>query len=241
MTDLAPAQPEPRGGWQSATVTNIHVETPTAKTFTFRLERPTPHLAGQHLVVRLSAPDGYSASRSYSIASTPDDSGELDVTIERLPDGEVSLFLHDEVIVGDVIEVRGPIGGWFVWRGEAPALLIGGGSGVVPLMAMLRLARRLGRSSSVRLLVSVRTPDDLYYATELPGEETSVIYTRASPADSLRPTGRMTRDDVAPLVDPGATAYICGSSPFCDAATEIVISCGIAADWIRVERFGPSG
>ena len=87
----------------------------------------------------------------------------------------------------------------------------------------------------------MRTPDDLYYATELPGEETSVIYTRASPADSLRPTGRMTRDDVAPLVDPGATAYICGSSPFCDAATEIVISCGIAADWIRVERFGPSG
>jgi ferredoxin-NADP reductase len=241
VTDLQSAPPAPIGGWQSATVTRIHRETSTAKTFSLRLERPTPYLAGQHLIVRLSAPDGYSASRSYSIASAPGSDLDVDLTVERLPGGEVSMFLDDDVVVGDVVEVRGPIGLWFVWRADTPALLIGGGSGIVPLMAMLRLARRLGRSSSVRLLVSVRTPDVLYYASELPGPETSVIYTRASPADSPRPTGRLTRDDVAPLVDLSATAYICGSSPFCDAAAEIVMDCGLASDRIRIERFGPSG
>lgn len=241
MTDRPLAPGVPTGGWQSATVTRIHPETSTAKTFTLGLERPTPYLAGQHLVVRLTAPDGYSALRSYSIASDPDSFDEADLTVERLPGGEVSMFLHDEVIVGDVIEVRGPIGLWFVWRGDTPALLIGGGSGIVPLMAMLRLARRLGRSSSVRFLVSVRAPDVLYYASELPGPETSVIYTRTSPAGSQRPPGRVTRDDIAPLVDPRATTYICGSSPFCDAVSEIAMGCGVATDHIRIERFGPSG
>lgn len=151
------------------------------------------------------------------------------------------MFLHDEVAVDDVVDVRGPIGGWFVWRGDTPALLIGGGSGIVPVMAMLRLARRLEHPPGVHLLVSVRSPDDLYYSDELPGPDTTVVYTRKSPADSRRPTGRISRDDVDPLVEPLATAYICGSAPFCDAATEIIIDSGIESEHIRIERFGPSG
>ena len=138
-------------------------------------------------MVRLTAPDGYTASRSYSVASAPDDSNEIELTVERLEGGEVSTFLHDDVAVGDELEVRGPIGGWFVWNADAPALLVGGGSGVVPLMAMLRLARRTGRADLVRLVVSVRTPDDLYYADEIVGPETTLVYTRVAPPASARP------------------------------------------------------
>ena len=117
------------------------------------LSEPTPYLAGQHFLIRLTAPDGYRAQRSYSVASAPGDSGEIELTVEHLPDGEVSSFLHEVVMVGDKLEVRGPIGGWFVWRGDTPAVLIGGGSGVVPLMAMLRLARQTGRADLVNLVV----------------------------------------------------------------------------------------
>src|SRR5438477_116029 len=159
-----------RTAWQTATLVSVSNETDRAKTFRHRPHQPTPHLAGQHYVIRLTAPDGYTASRSYSIASAPDGSAELDFTVERLDDGEVSTFLHDVAQPGDDLEVRGPIGGWFVWEGTTPVLLVGGGSGVVPLMAMLRLARRTGRAELVRLVVSVRTPDDLYYAAELPGD-----------------------------------------------------------------------
>src|SRR5579864_8966929 len=121
------------------------------------------------MVLRLTAPDGYTASRSYSIASAPDGShgsNEIELTVEHLEDGEVSSFLHDEVVVGDQLEVRGPIGGWFVWRGQSSALLVGGGSGVVPLMAMHRLARQTGRSDLVHLVVSARAPEAIYYASE---------------------------------------------------------------------------
>src|ERR1700737_4388185 len=146
-----PDQPAPSSPWRAASVVDIRAETRRAKTFRFRLAEPSPHLAGQHYIVRLTAPDGYSASRSYSIASAPDDSPDFELTVERLDGGEVSTFLHDEVLVGDELDVRGPIGGWFVWRGESRALLVGGGSGVVPLMAMLRLARQRRRSDLVRL------------------------------------------------------------------------------------------
>ncbi len=162
-----------------------------AKTFRLTLTTPAVRLAGQYYVVRLTAPDGYTASRSYSVASAPSDSGEIELTVERLEGGEVSEFLHDEVMVGDELEVRGPIGLWFVWEAETPAILVGGGSGVVPLMAMLRLARQSGRSDLLRMAVSVRTPDDLYYAHELPGPETTVAYTRVVPPSSTRPPGRL--------------------------------------------------
>src|SRR2546427_7346411 len=162
-----------RTAWQTATLVSVSNETDRAKTFRLRLHQPTPHLAGQHYVIRLTAPDGYTASRSYSVASPPDGSAEIELTVELLPDGEVSSFLHEVVVPGDTIEVRGPIGGWFVWRGDTPVVLVGGGSGVVPLMAMLRLTRRAGRSDLLRLVVSARSPAELYYAGELPGPETT--------------------------------------------------------------------
>jgi len=227
--------------WQTATVVSVRTETPRAKTFRLALAHPSPHLAGQHYVLRLTAPDGYTASRSYSVASAPGDTGEIEVTVERLTGGEVSEFLHEIVVPGDQLDVRGPIGGWFVWRGDSPALLIGGGSGVVPLMAMLRHARRTGTTDLVRLLVSVRTPQDLYYADELPGPESTVVYTRQSPAGWPRPPSRLTAADLAPLVFPDATVYVCGSSGFADAATGLLVGLGLPAERIRVERFGATG
>jgi ferredoxin-NADP reductase len=128
-----------------------------------------------------------------------------------------------------------------VWRGDEPAVLVGGGSGVVPLMAMLRLARATGRSDLVRLVVSVRTPADLFYAGELPGPEVTVVHTRVAPPGSARPAGRLTADDLAPAVVPGAAAFVCGSSGFADAATGLLTGLGVPADRIRVERFGPTG
>ncbi len=227
--------------WQPATVVGIRRETARAKTFRCALARPSGHRAGQHYVVRLTAPDGYTASRSYSIASAPDASDQFELTVERLDDGEVSTFLHDEVAVGDELEVRGPIGGWFVWGGSSPALLVGGGSGVVPVMAMLRLARQTGCSDLVRLVVSVRTPDDLYYADEIAGPETTLVYTRAAPSGFARPPARIASTDIPQPIAPDAAAYVCGSSGFADAATDVLMKVGVPAEHIRVERFGPTG
>jgi ferredoxin-NADP reductase len=226
--------------WQDATVLAVRDETPTARTFRLRLPAPHPHLPGQHYVVRLTAPDGYSATRSYSVASAPDSSGEIELTVEKLVDGEVSEFLHDVVAPGDEVEVRGPIGGFFAWRGDRPALLVGGGSGVVPLMAMLRTARAAGNPDLVRLVVSVRSPADLYYRDEIAGPQTVVVHTRSAPADDPRGAGRLTATDLAPLVRGGEDVFVCGSPAFCDAATERLIEAGVPTETIRVERFGPS-
>jgi ferredoxin-NADP reductase len=230
---------EKRSPWLPATIVAVTPETAAAKTFRLRLPEPSGHLAGQHYIVRLTAPDGYSASRSYSVASAPDGSAEIDLTVERLPGGEVSTFLHDEVRPGDELEVRGPLGGWFTWAGDSPALLVGGGSGIVPLMSMLRLARRRSSADLVRLVVSVRDPSSLYYAGELPGPETTIVYTRGAPASDPRPPGRLRATDLHP--PEGASAYICGSSPFADAAAELVLDLGIGPGRIKIERFGPSG
>ena len=234
----APAGPIP---WQTARVVAIRAETARAKTFRLALAGPSGHRAGQHYVVRLTAPDGYTASRSYSVASAPDGSPEFELTVERLDDGEVSTFLHDVVVPGDELEVRGPIGGWFVWDGETPAVLVGGGSGIVPLMAMLRLARATHRSALVRMVVSVRSPGDLYYAEELPGPETAVVYTREIPPAAPRPAGRLTAGDLAGAVRSDATGYVCGSSGFADHASDLLVGLGLPTGRIRVERFGPSG
>ncbi|MGA3149368.1 MAG: ferredoxin reductase [Acidimicrobiales bacterium] len=240
MTEPIPPVPPP-GKWQNATVVDIRPETASAKTFRLALDTPAEYLAGQHYVVRLTAPDGYTASRSYSVSSAPDGSSEIELTVERLPEGEISSFLHDEVVVGDTLEVRGPIGGWFVWREDTPALLIAGGSGLVPLMAMLRQARRTGRSDLVHLIVSIRAPEDLYYATELPGPETKVLYTRRAPEGWPRPPGRLSPEDLPSPLAPETMAYVCGSSGFCDAATGVLGDTGIPEQRIRVERFGPTG
>jgi ferredoxin-NADP reductase len=227
--------------WETARVLAIRDENARTKTFRFAVDEPTNHRAGQHYVVRLTAPDGYTASRSYSVASAPDGTNEFELTVERLDGGEVSTFLHEVVEVGDELEVRGPIGGWFVWDGATPAVLVGGGSGIVPLMAMLRMARATGRSELVRLVVSVRSPADLYYADEVAGTETTVVYTRHAPASVTRPPGRLMLDDVTPALLPDATAYVCGSSGFADAASDLLVAAGVGTDHIRVERFGPSG
>ncbi len=226
--------------WQVATVTDVRPETPTAKTFRLALTTPTPQLAGQYYVVRLTAPDGYTASRSYSVASAPNDSGDIELTVEMLEGGEVSVFLHDEVVVGDELEVRGPIGLWFVWTAQTPAILVGGGSGIVPLMAMLRLARQTGHSDLVRMAVSVRTPDDLYYAHELPGPETTVAYTRTVPPSHPRRAGRLSEHDLASLLMPDATAFVCGSPGFADFASGLLVGLGQPVERIRIERFGPT-
>jgi ferredoxin-NADP reductase len=162
----------------------------------------------------------------------------LDLTFSFL---SFACFLHDVVEVGDELELRGPIGGWFVWDGESPAVLVGGGSGVVPLMAMLRLARRTGRSDRLRVVVSVRSPADVYYPDELPGPETTIVYTRESPPGVDRAVGRLTADDVALVLVPDATAYVCGSARFAEAASSLLVEAGVPVERIRVERFGPTG
>jgi ferredoxin-NADP reductase len=227
--------------WQLARVLTVRDETPRARTFRIALPEPRRHLAGQHYVVRLTAPDGYTASRSYSVASAPDDTGEIELTVEKLDGGEVSEYLHEVVEPGDELEVRGPIGGFFAWDGESPALLVGGGSGVVPLMAMLRQARATGRTDLVRLIVSARSPDGLYYADELPGSDALVIYTRQAAPGAGRTAGHLAQADVAPLVRGGETVFVCGSPGFADAATAVLLEAGVPVGSIRVERFGPSG
>jgi ferredoxin-NADP reductase len=226
-----------RIGWRPSVVEEIRQETSTAKTFRFRLPEASTHLAGQHYVLRLTAPDGYSAVRSYSVASPPDDSEHIELTIERLMGGEVSEFMHDVVVVGDTIDIRGPVGGWFVWRADRPAVLIAGGSGVVPLMAMLRLARQKGVEDLLRLLVSVRKPDDLFYSGEIPGPQTTVIYTSESPPGDSRPTGRIQLEDIPTLPDSGLV-YICGSENFAEAAADLVLASGVTSDLLRIEKFG---
>ncbi|MGH9121443.1 MAG: FAD-binding oxidoreductase [Acidimicrobiales bacterium] len=230
------------GGWQEAEVTGIHSETARVKSLTLALPVITPFLAGQHFLVRLTAPDGYRAQRSYSVGSAPSDGTSIELTVEKLPGGEVSEFLHDELQVGDMLEVRGPIGGWFVWDGTSPALLIGGGSVVVPLMSMLRLARREG-SSRAHLIVSARTPEDLIYSGELESADTTLVFTRAVRSGFPRPAGRLTVSDIEPHLSAGAgaTVYVCGSTPFTDAAEDLARQAGASVESIRVERFGPSG
>ena len=225
--------------WQTARVLDVRDETPRARTLRLALPAARRHVAGQHYVVRLTAPDGYTASRSYSVASAPDDSGEIELTVEALEDGEVSGYLHEVVEPGDELEVRGPIGGFFAWPGDTPALLVGGGSGVVPLVSMLRQARRDGRADLLRLVVSARSPEDLYYASELPGPETTVVLTRRSPGP--RPAGRLGPADLAPVVRGGEDVFVCGSPAFCDAVTDLLVELGVPVGSLRLERFGPSG
>ena len=225
--------------WQTATVTRIEVASARVKTFDIELSNPRAHLPGQHYVIRLTAPDGYTASRSYSIASAPDDPARIQLAIERLEDGEVSSFLHDVVEVGDDIEVRGPIGSWFTWDGTTPAVLIGGGSGVVPLMSMIRHARASGRADLLTLIASYRSPEDALFADELADPRCELIYTRIAPDGHPRPAGRMTIGDIPPLADVDL-AFVCGTNGLANHATSLLQEAGMAADSIRVERFGPT-
>jgi ferredoxin-NADP reductase len=228
------------GRWQLATVRSIEPETPTVKSFTFELPMWMPHLPGQHYDVRLTAPDGYQAQRSYSIASSPLDEGVIELTIDRLADGEVSPYFHDVVEEGDQVELRGPFASYFVWRGQAPVLLIGGGSGVVPLMAMLRHRRLTMPDLPMRLIYSVRTADDVIYADEL-GDDAVVTYTREAPAGWTGHTGHIDAALVAEAAPASATTFICGSNAFVETASQLAMEAGAEPAQILTERFGPTG
>ena len=228
----------PTGAWRTATVAGVR--RPIQRSVQLRLDvhDRIDHLPGQHYVVRLTAEDGYTAQRSYSVASAPGDP-LVELFIERLDDGEVSTFLADVVEPGDELEVRGPIGGWFVWDGESPALLVAGGFGVVPFVAMLRHARDIGSTDLLRIAVSSRTLARLPYAEELVAAGALIVLTRE--AHGTRPAGRLTAPDLVPLWEPGQTAYACGSASFAEAASQLLVDMGVPPADIRVERFGPSG
>jgi ferredoxin-NADP reductase len=197
------------------------------------------HLPGQHYVIRLTAEDGYVAQRSYSIASAPSDP-LVELYIERLDDGEVSGYLADVAAVGDQLQVQGPIGGWFIWRGDSPAVGVAGGSGVAPLIAMLRHAVHIGRTDLLQLAVSARTLADLPYADELMAAGAFVALTRED-APSGRAAARLAAADLLPLIADGSTYYVCGSAGFAESASMTLVDHGVDATAVRVERFGPSG
>ncbi len=240
MERLTPPIQAVPGRWQIGTVVEIKQETPTVRSFRLSLPDWVPHAPGQHYDVRLTAPDGYRAQRSYSVASSPLDAGEIELTIDRLPEGEVSAYFHDVVVVGDLVEVRGPFASYFVWRGEEPVLLVGGGSGVVPLMSMLRHRRRAAPGLPMRLVYSVRTADDVIYASEL-GDETMLTYSRRAPNGWPGHSGRIDARMIAAAAFDSGPAFVCGSHGFVEAASRLLMDAGYAPDRIRTERFGPTG
>jgi len=228
----------PTGGWRTATVSGVR--RPIQRSVELRLDvhDRIDHLPGQHYVVRLTAEDGYTAQRSYSVASAPGDP-LVELFVERLDDGEVSGYLADVVEPGDELEVRGPIGGWFVWDGASPALLVAGGFGVVPFVSMLRYARATGRQDLLRIAVSARDLAGLPYADELMTAGALVVLSRED--HGIRPAGRLRAEELLPLWEPDQTVYVCGSASFAEAATQLLVASGRPASSIRVERFGPSG
>ncbi|MFF5207323.1 ferredoxin reductase [Streptosporangium sp. NPDC000396] len=238
--------------WKVATVADVRDETPTARTIALDVPGWPGHLAGQHVDVRLTAPDGYSTQRSYSIASAPD-GDRLELTVERLPDGEVSPYLTQVLAVGDPLEMRGPIGGWFVWRPEAPepVQLIAGGSGIVPLMAMIRTRAAVPGPAPFRLLYSVRDPEATLYRDELrdssrngSGLNVTYTYTRRVPEGWKRPAGRVDAGLLATAAwapETGPTCFVCGPTGFVEAAAGLLVAAGHDPARIRTERFGPSG
>jgi ferredoxin-NADP reductase len=244
--------PKP-SGWQPARVVSIRAETHRVKTIHFAVSNWPGHLAGQHADVRLEAEDGYRAERSYSIASPPEAAG-LELTVDRLDDGEVSPFLTGQLQTDETIQLRGPIGGHFAWSAlerRRPLLLVGGGSGIVPLMCMLRHRRLSGGAAPAALLYSARTRADVIYHEELSA------LARSDPAFTLRITltrdsapgwsGRVGRIDLpavqALLKDLGGPpdTFACGPDGFVEAASELLLLAGQPPDSIRTERFGPTG
>ena len=242
MERLTPVEQKAPGGWQVGTVTAIKRETPRVNSFRIALPMWMPHLPGQHYDVRLTAPDGYRAQRSYSIASSPLDVGEVELTIDRLEDGEVSPYFHDVVTEGDQVELRGPFTSYFVWRGESPVLLVGGGSGVVPLMSMLRHRRRIMSDVPMRLIYSVRNADDVIYSDEL-GEDAVLTFTRSAPDGWQGHTGRLDKELISEHVSPFllGTGFLCGTNGFVESASQLLLEAGVAPQQIRTERFGPTG
>jgi ferredoxin-NADP reductase len=239
--------------WRTATVVALRDETVTARTLALAVRDWPGHIAGQHVDVRLTAPDGYSSVRSYSIASAAGANGRIEITIERLPNGEVSPYLTQEVMVGDELELRGPIGGWFVWKSTQmePIQLVAGGSGIVPLMAMLRSRASAPSGAPFRLLYSVREPAAVFYRDELgllsdQGDSMAVTYayTRMTPKSWQRPAGRIDASLIANATWPATlrpTIYVCGPTSFVEHVTGLLIAAGYDRERIKTERFGATG
>ena len=240
--------------WQIARVKQIVQETRRAKTFTLALPQWQPHLPGQHYDVRLTAEDGYQAQRSYSVASPPAQVGEIELTVDLIEDGEVSPYLHNSVGIGDPLEVRGPIGGYFVWGRELvelPLLLVAGGSGIVPLMAMLRHRAEIGATNRTALLYSARSPEETIYREELernaqvPAHDLDLrfTFTRQSPpawAGYRRRIDRAMLMDVLSGFAVHPQCFVCGPDAFVEQVANTLVDLRVPPDTIRTERFGPT-
>jgi len=236
--------------WQLAEVVDVVTETPHVKTIAFDVPGWPGHRAGQHVDIRLTAEDGYQAERSYSIASAPDGT-RVELTVVRIEDGEVSPYLTDELRRGDQIELRGPVGGYFVWEPQqgGPLLLVAGGSGVAPLMAMIRLRAATANDADARLLFSSRSWDDVIYREELErlnGDGLNVVHTLTD-TQPARWRGYARRIDAAMLAEVGPSPaerpriYVCGPTPFVEAVAEALVQLGHEPQAIKTERFGPTG
>lgn len=234
--------------WRVATVAEVRPETPRVKTLVLDVTGWEGHRAGQHVDVRLTAEDGYQAQRSYSIASAPNDS-VLELTVERIDDGEVSPYLTEEARPGDRLEIRGPVGGFFVWDPSpgGAVLLVGGGSGVVPLMAMARRRSAAGDDVATRLLYSARTWDDVIYRDELEqlaGDGFDVVFTltRGQPEGWTGYSRRVDRDLIATVVpEQLALTFVCGPTPFVETVAQALVDLGHEPTRVKTERFGPTG
>jgi ferredoxin-NADP reductase len=238
--------------WLTAEVREIVVDTPFVKTIRLWVPDWQGHLSGQHVDVRLTAEDGYQAQRSYSIASPPDEEG-IALTVERLPDGEISTFLTDELRVGDQLELRGPIGGYFTWTVQqgGPLALVAGGSGIVPLMAMVRHRTAQASGIPTQLLCSWRSADEIIYRDELErlasrkdGFEVIHTLTRSTPAGWRGQTRRIDREmllESLPPPEERPLAYVCGPTAMVEATATLLVAIGHAPERIRTERFGPTG
>jgi len=239
--------------WRMATVVALLEETPHARTLVLDVPAWPGHVAGQHLDVRLTAEDGYIAERSYSIASAPEEAPRVALTVERIDDGEVSPYLAGELVVGDQFEVRGPVGGHFTWRASdgGPLLLVGGGSGLVPLMAMVRHRAAAGSHADTRLLVSARALEAVLYRDELErlasardGLNITYTLTRAAPErwdGFARRVDAAMLEAVGPAAEAGARAFVCGPTPFVETVADALVGLGHAAALVHTERFGPTG
>ena len=237
--------------WVPATLVDAWSEGPSARTLVFDAPGLGPVLAGQHIDLRLTADDGYTAQRAYSLSS-PGGTGPIEITVDRIDAGEVSPYLVERLEIGQRIEVRGPIGMFFVWKPEQPepVQLIAGGSGIVPLMAMIRTRQRTGGVTPFRLLYSVRHPDARFYTPELDalrqlgGVEVDYVFTRQVPDGWPREAGRLSAallDELTVPAGEGPTVYVCGPTPFVEAVLTGLVALGHPEENLRAERFGPSG
>ena len=243
--------PAVRAAWHVGTVSSLVSETAAARRVVLDVPTWPGNLAGQHLDVRLTAPDGYQATRSYSLASSGP-AASLELVVAEVPNGEVSPFLVHDVMVGDQVELHGPLGAFFVWRpppsdavGLRPVQLVAGGSGVVPLMAILRAHLVAGDATPMRLLYSVRTPEDVFFASELSAAsgaaQVDVVYTRSTPAGWADPPGRVTHTGLSSRVFPAdhdPLVFVCGPTAFVEAVAQWLVELGHRPTSIRTERFG---